>query len=185
MWKPLFAIFRKETEIDKAFRNSCKMLAITEKMFLESKRSLHHINQKKVSIDIYEKDIKVNKLERKIRKRVQRHLQEHGRGDIYPGVLLVSIFIDIERSSCTGSARNRYLKVTINVELYPRAADEAGRKRARIRDSIINLLSSKSYADLVSVNGKYQLRDEIAARINLIISMGRVNSVYFTEFVIQ
>ncbi len=97
MWKPLFAIFRKETEIDKAFRNSCKMLAITEKMFLESKRSLHHINQKQVSIDIYEKDIKVNKLERKIRKRVQRHLQKHGRRDIYPGVLLVSIIIDIER----------------------------------------------------------------------------------------
>jgi flagellar FliL protein len=85
----------------------------------------------------------------------------------------------------TGSAGNRYLKVTINVELYPRAADEAGRKRARIRDSIINLLSSKSYADLVSVNGKYQLRDEIAARINLILSMGMVKSVYFTEFVIQ
>lgn len=97
MWKPLFAVFKKETLIDKAFRNSHKMLDITEKMFLESKRSLHHIDQTETSINVYEKDIKVNKLERKVRKKVQKDLQEQGRGDIYPGLLLVSVIIDIER----------------------------------------------------------------------------------------
>ncbi|MBE9531794.1 MAG: flagellar basal body-associated FliL family protein [Proteobacteria bacterium] len=85
----------------------------------------------------------------------------------------------------TNTAGNRYLKVTINIELEPEAAEESRGKTAQIRDSIITLLSSKSYADVGSVSGKYQLRDEIAARINLIISEGKVKSVYFTEFVIQ
>lgn len=83
------------------------------------------------------------------------------------------------------TAGNRYLKVTINIELDAAAAEESRGRNAQIRDSIITLLSSKSYADVGSVSGKYQLRDEIAARINLIISEGKVKSVYFTEFVIQ
>ena len=85
----------------------------------------------------------------------------------------------------TNTAGNRYLKINISVELDSEAAEETRGKTAQIRDSIITLLSSKSYADLGSVSGKYQLRDEIAARINLIITDGKVKSVYFTEFVIQ
>lgn len=85
----------------------------------------------------------------------------------------------------TNTAGNRYLKVSISIELDAEAAEESKGKTAQIRDSIITLLSSKSYTDVGSVSGKYQLRDEIAARINLIISEGKVKSVYFTEFVIQ
>jgi flagellar FliL protein len=85
----------------------------------------------------------------------------------------------------TNTAGNRYLKITINVEMEAAAVEETSGKTAQIRDSIITLLSSKSYADVGSVSGKYQLRDEIAARINLIITSGKVKSVYFTEFVIQ
>ena len=83
------------------------------------------------------------------------------------------------------SGGNRYLKITINIELYSGSLKEAQGKNAQIRDSLITLLASKSYADLNNVSGKYQLRDEIAARINLILFKGSVKSVYFTGFVIQ
>jgi flagellar FliL protein len=85
----------------------------------------------------------------------------------------------------TNTAGNRYLKVTINIEMDSGSMEEAKTRNAQIRDSIITLLSSKSYADVGSVSGKYQLRDEIAARMNLILEEGKVKSVYFTEFVIQ
>jgi flagellar FliL protein len=85
----------------------------------------------------------------------------------------------------TNTAGRSYLKVTINIEMDSGSIDEAKDRNAQIRDSIITLLSSKSYADVGSVSGKYQLRDEIAARINLILAKGKVKSVYFTEFVIQ
>lgn len=108
---------------------------------------------------------------------------EHGEEIVLSGpeILKFDPFI----VNLVNTAGNRYLKVTINIELEAVAAEESRGKNAQIRDSIITLLSSKSYADVGSVSGKYQLRDEIAARINLILSEGKVMSVYFTEFVIQ
>jgi flagellar FliL protein len=50
---------------------------------------------------------------------------------------------------------------------------------------VIVLLSSKSYAEIGTVEGKYQLRDEIVQRINQFIGSNGVKTVYFTEFVIQ
>ncbi len=79
----------------------------------------------------------------------------------------------------------RYLKVSIDVELGGIGAEEAAKRTARIRDSIIILLSSKRYSDVGTVEGKYQLRDEMAARINKVMPKGHVKAVYFTDFVIQ
>lgn len=79
----------------------------------------------------------------------------------------------------------RYLKVNVNLELESIPIEAAKAKIVQIRDSIIILLSSKSYSDVGSIQGKYQLRDELAARINQVLGKGRVKAVYFTDFVIQ
>lgn len=80
----------------------------------------------------------------------------------------------------------RYLKLTLNLELASNVnSSEIESQEARIRDSLIVLLSSKSYTDIGTVEGKYQLRDEIVARINQFLSNGKVKTAYFTEFVIQ
>jgi flagellar protein FliL len=80
----------------------------------------------------------------------------------------------------------RYLKVSVNLDLKGVTVEEASRKKVQMSDSIIILLSSKSYADVGSVEGKYELREEMASRINQILPKGaRVKAVYFTEFVIQ
>ncbi|MBI5328547.1 MAG: flagellar basal body-associated FliL family protein [Deltaproteobacteria bacterium] len=83
------------------------------------------------------------------------------------------------------STGTRYLKVTINLDLETAAMEEAKAKTAQIKDAIIILLSSKGYADVGSIQGKYQLRDEIVARVNQTLTKGKLKSVYFTEFVIQ
>lgn len=97
MWKPLLTIFGEETRLDRAYADTHKMFALTEKMFLEAKCILREQNPEKMGIDIYDADAKVNKFERKIRKKVMRHLEERGREDIYSGLLLVSVVIDFER----------------------------------------------------------------------------------------
>lgn len=80
----------------------------------------------------------------------------------------------------------RYLKLTVNLELTSAAATgELNSQSARIRDSLIILLSSKSYADIGTVEGKYMMREEIVARVNQFITKGKVKTAYFTEFVIQ
>lgn len=80
----------------------------------------------------------------------------------------------------------RYLKLTVNLELPPGSSlDELTTQSTQIRDSLIILLSSKSYSDIGTVEGKYQMRDEIIARVNQYLANTKVKTAYFTEFVIQ
>lgn len=80
----------------------------------------------------------------------------------------------------------RYLKLTVNLELTDGASSsELNAQSTQIRDSLIILLSSKSYSDIGTVEGKYLMRDEIVARVNQFLSKGKVKTAYFTEFVIQ
>lgn len=84
------------------------------------------------------------------------------------------------------AAGDRYLKVGMEVEVSaPEAIQEIQSQSARIRDSLIILLSSKTYADLASAEGKMQLKNEVASRLNQILGTPRVVRIYFTDFVVQ
>lgn len=58
-------------------------------------------------------------------------------------------------------------------------------KTPLINDVIITLLSTKSYEDLYTAQGKEKVRQEITNEINLRMPEYHVLSVYFTEFVIE
>ena len=80
----------------------------------------------------------------------------------------------------------RYLKVNIQIELSsPECTGELDLLRPKIMDGILDLLSSKSYKEIVGFEGKQRLRDEISLRMNNYLSKGRITHVYFTEFVVQ
>ncbi len=84
------------------------------------------------------------------------------------------------------TASARYLKVGMDVEVStPEAVAEIQAQTARIRDAIIILLSSKTYAALASAEGKIQLKNEVASRLNQILGTPRVVRIYFTDFVVQ
>ena len=80
----------------------------------------------------------------------------------------------------------RFIKISIEVEVSdPKAVQEMDRQKARIRDSIIMLLSSKSYADIATTESKIMLKSEVAARITTILGPGKVYQVFITDMVIQ
>ncbi len=80
----------------------------------------------------------------------------------------------------------RYLKLTIGIELdSPSTKKQLKSMKHKVRNSLIILLSSKSYTEIGSIQGKYKLRDEIVERINHILHGDKVRTVYFTEFVVQ
>lgn len=82
--------------------------------------------------------------------------------------------------------RTMYLKVTIQLEVdKPEVVSEITAKNAKVRDSLIILLSSKSLEEIASTEGKYQLRDEIVSRVNQYMSKGMVTTAYFTDLVVQ
>jgi flagellar protein FliL len=85
-----------------------------------------------------------------------------------------------------GSEGKRFLKVTISLELStPEVHAELKENIQKVTDSILVLLSSKSFEDVYSVQGKFKLKDEVTTRVNRFLVVGHVKDAYFTEFIIQ
>jgi flagellar protein FliL len=81
---------------------------------------------------------------------------------------------------------DRYLKLVIQLEVSDSSViPELEKLKPRLRDSILDLLTSKPYKDLIDQTGKQRLREDIAGRVNNILSKGKVTKVYFTDYVMQ
>ncbi len=80
----------------------------------------------------------------------------------------------------------RYLKLGIDVEVVSEeAVAELSKKEPMVKDTLILLLSSKTYQDLSSMESKILLKKEIVDRLNQIMGGSKVLQVYFTDMVIQ
>ena len=80
----------------------------------------------------------------------------------------------------------RYLKMTASLEVIDdKAAAGISSRMAKIKDSLILLLSSKTYDQLSSMEDKILLKKAIVKRLNQILGQSVVKRVYFTEFIIQ
>lgn len=78
----------------------------------------------------------------------------------------------------------RYLKVVLDVQMTgnPELIEA---NMAKIRDSLLLLLSSKTSQELATLEGKITLRREIVDRLNQALGQAKVARVYYTDFVIQ
>ena len=86
----------------------------------------------------------------------------------------------------TGDGYSRYLKVRVEFEADdPELKSELDARLPQIRDAVVVLLSSKKLADVTDFEGKALLKQDIYERVNDILETGELNSVLFTEFVVQ
>jgi flagellar FliL protein len=84
------------------------------------------------------------------------------------------------------SERTRYLKTTVQLELNSKAAAKRAEKmKPQLKDALLILLSNHSVDELKTMQGKFDLKRQIVARLNNILGDGAVLNTYFTEFVIQ
>ncbi|MCB0749376.1 MAG: PhoU domain-containing protein, partial [Ignavibacteriae bacterium] len=97
MLKEIIAVFKSDSLLDRAYKRSFEMLDLTHKMFLEATNVLRNTETNKVSFDINDQDIAVNKYQREVRKDVFNHLAMAGTETLSSDLVLVSIVIDIER----------------------------------------------------------------------------------------
>ena len=80
----------------------------------------------------------------------------------------------------------RYLKLTMSVEVDSEALGlEINSKMPMFRDTILLLLSSLSYDDISTLDGKLRLRSQMLNRINTQLTSGKIKNIYFAEFVVQ
>ena len=80
----------------------------------------------------------------------------------------------------------RYLKLKVELEVDDEeTVKELEKSLSRIRDALILLLSSKTYLDLSTLEGKQRLKKEIKKRVSALPDGKKVSDVFFTEFVAQ
>ena len=80
----------------------------------------------------------------------------------------------------------RYLKATLQVEFFAAKVPEEFHERApQMRDLLLTLFTSKTFAEVRTPEGKAVLREEIINRMNRALRKDMVKAVYFTEFIVQ
>jgi flagellar FliL protein len=80
----------------------------------------------------------------------------------------------------------RYLKIIMQLEVSSQlVVAELELLKPKLRDNVLDLLTAKTYSELMDMGGKQRLRDEVAVRVNSYLTKGKVVKVYFTDFVIQ
>ncbi len=97
MFKKFKELFSSENLLDSAFNTTLTMLEFDHKMYSASKESLRDSDSAELPFDFKKTDRKINKYEREVRRNVLTHLSVAGTQNIVPGLVLVSIVIDVER----------------------------------------------------------------------------------------
>lgn len=81
---------------------------------------------------------------------------------------------------------NRYLKLGLALEM----ADDDTLKKVTdrepiVRDTVIQLISSLTYKQVRTPQGKKDLRKSLRDKLSEVLGRGMLRGVYFTEFVVQ
>ena len=97
MFSKFKELFGSENLLDAAFDTTLTMLDFDHKMYDASRSTLRDSDNSELSFDIRKTDRKINKYEREVRRNVLTHLTIAGTQNLVPGLVLVSIVIDVER----------------------------------------------------------------------------------------
>jgi len=80
----------------------------------------------------------------------------------------------------------RYLKVQIEIEIEsPLAVERVTKSVPKLRDMVIIMLTSLTFEEVMTPEGKIRIRDELLERFNQVLRPDRIKNIYFTEFVVQ
>lgn len=80
----------------------------------------------------------------------------------------------------------RYINCRIELEVEDSdTVREITSREAQFKDTVISLLGNQTYEDVLGVEGKARLREELLVRFNRLLPEGQIARVYLTEFVVQ
>ena len=86
----------------------------------------------------------------------------------------------------SGSRGRKLVKINMELEVTnAQVQEEVEKIKPKIRDYIIIIASSKTLSEISTKEGKDVLREEIKNQINLFLTKGQINKVYFTEFLLN
>ncbi len=84
-----------------------------------------------------------------------------------------------------GTGGGRVLRMEVQVQAGAEVVETLEERKPEFRHSIITMVSDYSYNDLEGRDGKLRLADELLTRLNRLMENGRINRLYFVQFVVQ
>ena len=85
-----------------------------------------------------------------------------------------------------GDGPRRFLRLNAVLKFSKESKDEEFKARApQIRDTVISILNSKRPEDLLKIEGKSYLKEEMKSAINSFLINGKVTDVYYVGFQIN
>lgn len=86
----------------------------------------------------------------------------------------------------SGSMGTRYLKVSFTVFSSNQDLQKImGENKPQLLDAALNVLSSRTLAELEAAGARNTMRNDLAANFNQTLNSDVVSQVYFSEFVVQ
>jgi len=97
MFEKFKKLFAQHSLLEDAYNTTLVMLETDFQMYEAARHSLRETDNAELSVDVKKMDRRVNKYEREVRRKVLTHLTIAGTANLVPGLVLVSIVIDVER----------------------------------------------------------------------------------------
>ncbi|HEY7492892.1 MAG TPA: flagellar basal body-associated FliL family protein [Candidatus Tectomicrobia bacterium] len=86
----------------------------------------------------------------------------------------------------SGDDGHRFLRLVLALEVKDeKTKAEIDKRLPHLRHRLVFLLTGKTFADIGSAQGKYQLQTEINKALNETLGAPLVRKTYFTEFIVQ
>ncbi len=114
------------------------------------------------------------------------HAAEGEHGEKKDGEVPTNFIKEAFTVNLADSKGAHFAQVTIEIEVPDDSVKKAVEaQRPKIRDFIVVVLSSKTYEQVSTVDGREFLREEIRNKINGTLPRGQVKEVHFTQFIVQ
>jgi flagellar FliL protein len=85
-----------------------------------------------------------------------------------------------------GTGGTRYLMVNIGLESSKAAVlEEIKEKEVVVRDIVLKLLSQRTVEELADISLRPQLKETLRDTINSVLHKGKIDRLYFTQYVLQ
>ncbi|MCB9071984.1 MAG: flagellar basal body-associated FliL family protein [Bdellovibrionaceae bacterium] len=85
-----------------------------------------------------------------------------------------------------GSEGYKFMKITMSLDVDSKETEqEILARQAQVRDTIVVLLTSKSYSEVAGENGQEKLKEELVDTINSFLVKGKIKKILFTDYLFQ
>lgn len=80
---------------------------------------------------------------------------------------------------------SRYLKITLEMELFPKGDAALNRSKQLVRDTILSHLSGLHLKDTLGAEAKDRLRQDLMAKLGKLLGADKIRRMFFQDFVVQ